>query len=122
MSGFIVDDRVRMAIELALTATRTDDRMRSEQEDRARLLGLCGAEIDAARNARSFDVLTSLAISLATAKGDRRACARDMAMKAGITAESCREIEDHAAQTINMRWRHGSLAGDADIREGGRDR
>ena len=97
MAGFTLDARVRLAIELALTAHGGDRPDRRRQEEQARALGLSGAEIDAARRGRSFDVQTSIALALATANGDEeRRRHRARALKAGIGADACREIETFA--------------------------
>jgi hypothetical protein len=97
MAGSTLDGRLRLAIELALTSGDDDPLRRRRQEDRARGLGLSGAEIDAARGGRSFDAQTSIALALATARGDEeRRRQRLRALKAGISADACREIEAFA--------------------------
>jgi hypothetical protein len=110
MSDFILDERVRLSIELALTADRADPRRQSQQEDAARKLGMTGAEIDVARHGSSFDALTSIAVALAIASrdADRAALAdvRHQAVKAGISEEVCRQIAAYAAD--DHRERSGS--------------
>jgi hypothetical protein len=49
------EDRIRLSIELALTAK--DTQRQETQDAEARALGMSGAEIDAARRGRSFDAL-----------------------------------------------------------------
>ena len=97
MAAFTLDARTRVAIELALTTDGHEPLDRHRQEARASALGLSGAEIDAARRGRSFDVQTSIALALATANGDEeRRRHRARALKAGIGADACREIETFA--------------------------
>ena len=59
------EDRIRLSIELALTAK--DTQRQETQDAEARALGMSGAEIDAARRGRSFDAKTSIAMALAIA-------------------------------------------------------
>jgi hypothetical protein len=98
MTRFTLDARVRLAIELALTAGSRDPSRLRLQEAEARKLGMTGAEIDAARRGTSFEVLVSLAVGLATAAGagdeKRLLSARNRALKAGIAEHICAEIED----------------------------
>jgi hypothetical protein len=98
MSCFTLDARVRVSIALALTAA-SDRMLLRDLEAEARRLGLCGAEIDAARCGRSFDALTARAVALALAtrgsEGERRA-ERARAVRLGIADEVCREIEGFA--------------------------
>jgi len=94
MSSFALEGRVRVSIELALTAGIADPRLHDRQDVGARELGLSGAEIDAARLGRSFDVRTSIAIALALAARDGRdySAERDRAARAGIDSRTCEEI------------------------------
>ncbi len=62
-----LDARLQVLVELALDADRGCGHARSLQDARARKLGLVGAEIDAARVRKSFDVRTAAAIDLACA-------------------------------------------------------
>lgn len=97
-AGFTLDARARLTIELALTAHGGDPLARRRQEEQARALGLSGAEIDAARHGRSFDVRISIALALATADGEEeRQRHRKRALAAGLDAETCRAIEALAA-------------------------
>lgn len=101
MTAPLLNARMRLSIEFALTAESGDASGRRRQEAGAVRLGMTGAEIDAARRGRSFDVLTSLALALAiaarSAAPDRLREARDRALGAGISADMCREIEAMAA-------------------------
>lgn len=93
MDGVILDERTRLAIEVALTAGDAAP-LRQRQEAEARRLGLCGAEIDAMRQGRSFDMRVSIALALATATSDEeRERRRARAIEAGIGTEACRAIE-----------------------------
>lgn len=101
MSDFIFDERVRLSIELALTAHSADPGRLSQQEETGRRLGMTGAEIDFARHGSSFDALTSIAMALAVASRspDQAALAdaRHRAIKAGISDEVYRQIAEAAA-------------------------
>lgn len=98
MTGFKLDARARLSIELALTATSGERHSMRRQDTDARALGMTGAEIDMARRGSSFDFQLSKAIALALApSNDRRTCA----MKAGIDAQVCAEIEKMAAPYLN---------------------
>jgi hypothetical protein len=96
MTGFTLDECARLSIELALTANSHDRLQREQQDTRAKALGMTGAEIDAARSGKSFDVRTSAVLALAMASNDddeRRRGQRARALKAGITEDVCFEIE-----------------------------
>ncbi len=67
MSAFTLDGRMRLSIALALTARGRDPPRPPDREAEARRLGMCGAEIDAACQRRSFDARTSRALTLAMA-------------------------------------------------------
>jgi hypothetical protein len=101
MSDFILDERIRLSIELAVTADRADPCRQSRQDDAARKLGMTGAEIDVARHGSSFDALTSIAVALAIASRNADqavlADAVHRAIKAGISEEVCRQIAAFAA-------------------------
>jgi hypothetical protein len=62
-----LDARLQMLVELALDADCACVKARSRQDARARKLGLVGAEVDAARARKSFDVRTAAAIDMACA-------------------------------------------------------
>jgi hypothetical protein len=97
MSSFTLDGRARLSIALALVDGNRDGPVPPDREAEARRLGLCGAEIDAARQGRSFDARTSRALALALAAAahdsDRVADERRRAVKSGLSEEVCREIE-----------------------------
>ena len=93
MSGTL-DARTRLAIEMAATAGRTDPSLRARQDADARMLGMVGAEIDAARAGKSFDARIARALDLAMAPDDSgRARRRLLAAQAGFDESACREIE-----------------------------
>lgn len=96
MTGFTLDERARLSIELALTADSQDPLQRQQQDTRAKALGMTGAEIDAARGGKSFDVRTSVVLALAMASNnddEHRRRQRARALKAGLTEDVCFEIE-----------------------------
>lgn len=97
MACFTLSERVRLSIELALTAGHHSLLRRQRQEADARKLGMTGAEIDAARRGWSFEVRTSVAIALAAAvqAGDeaRWEVQREKARRAGISQQASRDIE-----------------------------
>lgn len=99
MSSFIVDERVRLSIEIALTVDGPGS-LRQRQDADARRLGMFGAEIDAARRGYSFDAWTSVALALAIAsrRGDvfELEDMRERARKTGVTERVRREIEEFA--------------------------
>lgn len=96
--------RLRLSIEMALTADRGAAALIRRQNDAARRLGMCGAEIDAARAGRSFDLrgARALELALATRRGDN-GDARSRAIRAGIDEEACREIERIAGARAPVR-------------------
>lgn len=90
MAGLPSDPRVRLSIELALTANNGSPSLLAKQEEAGRALGMTGAEMDIARRGSSFDFHTSIAVSLAlSARGETRQRARG----AGFSEETCEEIE-----------------------------
>jgi len=94
MSGFNLDARARLSIELALTAGRGDPILAQQQEKDAKELGMTGAEIDMARKGSSFDFQLSKAIAVALEPTVER---RERALKAGIDRRACTSIEKQAA-------------------------
>ncbi|GJE46944.1 hypothetical protein [Methylobacterium soli] len=102
MSSFTLDGRVRLSIVLALVDNGRDPPASPGREAEARGLGMCGAEVDAARRGRSFDVRTSRALALAleaaSRDGGRLHEERARAVWSGIPAEVCREIESLAEE------------------------
>lgn len=89
-----LDARTRLSIEMALAGDRGAPALMRQQDDMAAWIGMCGAEIDAARAGRSFDARGTRALELALAarRGDCRD-ARLRAIQAGLDEEACREIE-----------------------------
>lgn len=62
-----LDERIRIQVELALADCRGCAEARAQQECLARTAGLSGAEIDAARSGRCFDMRANAAVVLACA-------------------------------------------------------
>ncbi|MDA9529056.1 hypothetical protein [Bradyrhizobium sp. CCBAU 25338] len=96
MSNFAISERVRLSIELALTAGALDPLRRQQQNDTAKSLGMTGAEVDVARRGSSFDAMTSIAVALALASrqgAGHLAIARERALRAGISEEICLQIQ-----------------------------
>lgn len=89
----VLDPRMRLSIEMALTGHRGIHALMRRQDEAATRLGLRGAEIDAARAGRSFDLRIARALELAIAlrRGDG-AAARSRAIGAGLDEAACREI------------------------------
>lgn len=101
MTEFQLDARVRLSIELALTAGSDDPLRFSRQDVEAERLGMSGAEVDLARRGASFQFQTSKAIALALAIGqESRALLRERAVRAGIDARTCADIERFAADIV----------------------
>jgi hypothetical protein len=98
MAGFKLEAKALLSIELALTAGRGDPIFARQQEEDAKALGMTGAEIDMARSGSSFDFQLSKAIALALKANVEQ---RERAMKAGIDAQTCADIEKMAAPYIN---------------------
>jgi hypothetical protein len=93
-----LDRRMRLTIEMALTGNQGSPALIQRQDEAAARLGMCGAEIDAARAGRSFDLRGSRALELAlAAKGSERGELRQRAIQAGFDEEDCCEIERLAA-------------------------
>jgi hypothetical protein len=115
MSSFMLDERVRLSIEFALTSSVHDPLLVQQQEAAARRLGMSGAEIDAARSGWSFDVRTSMAVALAIASAtfdvEGHQQHRTKALKAGITEEGCVEIEALAERLAKPGFRRGGRYG-----------
>ncbi|MBB3473570.1 hypothetical protein [Sphingomonas sp. BK345] len=108
MPSDTLGERARLAVELALTARYADRPLRERQEADARRLGMVGAEIDAARLGRGFDVRTSRALALATAPDCDRQERRDGAIRAGLAESDCAAIEALAASlATGVRGRAG---------------
>ncbi|MGQ8631775.1 hypothetical protein ACUTJJ_09875 [Agrobacterium sp. DKPNP3] len=90
MGGSPIDPRVRLSIELAHTGYNASRPLLAKQEEAGRALGMTGAEMDVARRGSSFDFHTSIAVSLAL---DACRETRQRAIRAGISEETCEEIE-----------------------------
>lgn len=94
MHTFKLDERARLSIEMALTGNQGDLALMRRQGEEATRLGMCGAEIDAARVGRSFDLRRARVLQLAlAAKREEREDARRRAIQAGIDRQACREVE-----------------------------
>lgn len=104
MSDLMLDERLEMAIALSLTLGDPGGMLFRAQEEEARRLGFCGAEIDAARQGRSFDVRTSqaLALAAATSAGDEGRRQRELAKaeRLGISCGVCQAIQDLAVRLV----------------------
>ena len=93
-----LDARTRLSVEMALAGTEASRALIHQQEEAAARLGMCRAEIDAARAGRSFDLRGSRALELAlSATGRDRGELRQRAIQAGVDEEACCEIERLAA-------------------------
>ena len=66
----ILDDRIRIQIEIALAGSQGCPVAAASREQQARAAGLSGAEIDAARHYRCFDVRAAAAVRLACSLRD----------------------------------------------------
>lgn len=98
MTGFKLDAKARLSIKLALVAAHGDMSSADQQEEDARALGMTGAEIDMARAGSSFDFQLSKAIALALEPNVEQ---RERAMKVGIDAQACTDLERLAASYID---------------------
>lgn len=94
-TGFELDARLRLSIELALLASCNDRRLLQRQDQTVHDVGMTGAEIDMARRGSSFDVKISAAVALALVPSEER---RRRARRAGLCDRSCATIEQLAAQ------------------------
>jgi len=102
-----LDARTRLSIEMALAGHQGAPALIRRQDDAAARIGMCGAEIDAARAGRSFDARCARALELALAvkRGDYLDV-RSRASQAGFDEEACCEIERIA----------GALASGAEVK------
>lgn len=78
---------------MALTADRAVPALHRRQDGLAATLGMSGAEIDAARAGRSFDLRRSWALALALASREARPAVREHARRAGLCERACGEVE-----------------------------
>lgn len=103
-----VDKRIQVLVEIALTNDCGCIQMARRQEKVARRLGLTGAEVDAARAGRSFDVRSDAAVRLAcAAQSSARSAvseARNRAARAGFDESDLIAIE-RLAKTIKLSTR-----------------
>lgn len=81
-----LDERLSLAVELAMTAGKASAPILARQEQDARRLGLSGAEIDAARQGRVFDALAARAVALALAVREGQPAAIEAAAGQAIRA------------------------------------
>lgn len=96
-----LSQRLRLHIELAVTGDCNCADTRERQEKTARGLGMTGAEIDAARDGRSFDIRMTRALAVVRALRDadptRISHARELALQSGIDRDELAMIEQLAA-------------------------
>ncbi|OYU14007.1 MAG: hypothetical protein CFE37_13230 [Alphaproteobacteria bacterium PA4] len=96
--------RTRSQLKLALLNDCACLKTLAELEHDARLSGLTGAEIDAALGGRSFEAMTSVAISFAcAAKGgepEQVAAARARAMRLGMSGQELDEIARETSRIL----------------------
>ncbi|HVJ53713.1 MAG TPA: hypothetical protein VM689_14695 [Aliidongia sp.] len=97
MSAKFLDRRLRLQLELSFAQDPGAETLLCPRETQARALGLTGAEIDAARAGRAFDVRAAGAMALCRAlrmaDPTEIAAARQHASAIGIDAEEIVEIE-----------------------------
>lgn len=100
MARLTIGERTRLSIDMALAARDEDPGRQRRHEAEGRRLGMTGAEIDAAREGRSFDAQISMAIALALATRlgteDGRRRQRAQAGRLGLSEEACAAIEAYA--------------------------
>jgi hypothetical protein len=89
--------RLRLQIDLALRGNTVSSETRRSQDRAGRALGMTGAEIDAARDGRCFDIrlARALAVTDALRSGDpaRLALARALAQESGFDRADLAVIE-----------------------------
>lgn len=99
-----INERVRVSIELALLEGPDDPSAYWQQYADAKRLGMSEAEIDIARQGRSFDVQTSSAQAIAIAAlsedGALQAAARSRAQSLGLSEVTCQRIEAFARRFL----------------------
>jgi hypothetical protein len=100
VTPFKLNARVRLSVELALTASSGDAVLMPQQDENGRALGLTGAEIDLARRGSSFDVKIARAIAFALTVCEET---RIRARRAGLCERSCTEIERIAQEHSRSR-------------------
>ena len=100
MTSVTLNERMRVSIELALIPEGGDPSLFPPRYADAKRLGMSDAEIDIAREGRSFDVQTSSAqaVAIASLAGDetryQKECAKALVL--GLGEEMCRRIEELA--------------------------
>jgi hypothetical protein len=96
-----LSQRLKLHIELAVAGDHACADTRRRQELVARGLGMTGAEIDAARDGRSFDIRMTRALAVVCALRDvdptRIEHARELALQSGIDRDELAMIERLAA-------------------------
>lgn len=105
MQTSTLDARTRLSIEMAVTGQQGDPALIRWQDREAMRLGLCGAEIDAARAGRSFDrrIAQAIKLALAAAPSDAEK-ERSRAIEVGFDEAACREIKRIAnADALDVR-------------------
>ena len=92
-----LDKRIGILVEIALTHDSDRSRTIERQEKAARHLGVTGAEMDAARAGRSFDVKSGAAVRLALAVQSQNrsaiTAARERASQVGLNESDLAAIE-----------------------------
>jgi hypothetical protein len=105
-----LSERLAIQIAISLDAGDASGAIAPEHLDRAKTLGLTGAEIEAARQGRSFDVRDAAAVALAKAvcigSPEEIAGARCRAALAGLDKSAVRATEQLAEEHL-ARERHG---------------
>lgn len=96
----ILDDRIRIQIEIALAASQSCPAAAASHEQQARAAGLSGAEVDAARQRRCFDVRAAAAVRLACALREAEVIKPALAAKARRAGLSQAEIAAIAALAL----------------------
>lgn len=101
-----LSDRLWLQIEVALDQDSGGSATMASQDERADRLGLTRAEIDAARDGRSFDIQTAAAIDFARAvvshDQTRVFVAAVNAITAGISMEHLHEIATCSSLTLKQ--------------------
>jgi hypothetical protein len=90
----VLEDRIRIQVEIALADVGCV-KARAEQECFARAAGLSGAEIDAARSGRCFDMRANAAVVLACASRSSSG-PPGVPLAAALTAQARRAGLSHA--------------------------
>jgi hypothetical protein len=114
-----LSERLAIQIAISLDPGHEFGAVASEQLDRAKALGLTGAEIEAARQGRSFDVRDAAAVALAKAvwlgHPEEIAGTRRRAALAGLDRAAIRATEQLAKEHLACRMR-AEMAGSLGLR------